>query len=168
MSEKTEMSHVKRNIVIAIIFTVVITSAFFIVAENLRNSESPARALKPHTENIISETIDVAYGSYNYYSFNVPNLQTDSPVLVSGVFLVAGGNDIKVYVMNFTEFFDNQKAIDEAMCYYSSGQVSSGAINTTVHRYETYYLVFDNTYATTQDPTDQKQITVQASFTYFT
>jgi hypothetical protein len=99
--------------------------------------------------------------SYQYYQFTVPSGASD--IQVSGTFTASGGseNDIKVYVLDITNFV-NWKNGHTASTYYNGGQLTTGNISATLPSDGTYFLVYDNTFSVFS----QKNVNTQATLSY--
>jgi hypothetical protein len=113
----------------------------------------------PIVQEIVNENVTVNASSYAYYNFTVPSAA--STIQVNGNFTVAGGNDIKVYIMDESNFKNWQNGQNPST-YYNSGELTAGNFTVTLPSSGTYYLVYDNTFSLNM----QKNVDTQASFAY--
>ena len=154
-------SHAGRNIgiglivLIGIIVIVVIASANF--ASNNGNGGNSLFGPTSHTINVASGSTAVNARTYTGYSFSVPS-DASNPVL-QGSFTASGGsgNDIKVYVMDQTDYV-NWENNHQAYTNYNSGQVTTGNINISLSAGTTYNIVFDNSFSLLSSKTVSAQI----------
>ena len=116
---------------------------------------------KQQTISIVNETISVAAGGYNYYTFSVPD-RVSNPML-SGSFIASGGNENTINVklldlQNFFKFKNGQKA--DAI--YATGPENAGTINANLPTNQTFFLVYDNTFSVNST----KQVATDVSLKY--
>lgn len=97
--------HLARNVAIVTVAIAIVVVA--IVAISLSGGFSGILP-SSHTVNIVNGLVTVNAGSYEYYQFTVPS--GASNIQVSGTFTASGGsgNDIKVYIMDSTNFVNWQ------------------------------------------------------------
>jgi len=132
---------------VTLILIVVLVVAILAVIGSMGGSGGGSGILpQQHTENIVNGLVTVNAGNYEYYQFSVPS--GASAVSVSGSFTASGGsgNDIIVYVMDYTNFVNWQNG-HSASAYYNSGQVTTETISTSLPAGATYYLVYSNTFS---------------------
>jgi hypothetical protein len=105
----------------------------------------------PVSTSIVSNTITVAPGTTQKFTFSVP--AGASNARISGTFSATGGsgNDIIGYVL---DSYGN--------VLYNSGQVTTGNFNVNLTPGSNYSLVFDNTFSTVSS----KTVTAQATLNY--
>jgi hypothetical protein len=99
-----------------------------------------------YTVNIVNGTITVPANDYVAYVANVTSSMDN--VHLSGNFTASGGsgNDIKVYVMNETNYI-NWSNGHQSTAYYASGQTTTGSFNVSISTSGKYYVVYDNTFS---------------------
>jgi len=134
----------KPVIATIIVIVVIAAAAVAILAAN--------QALHPPVStSIVSNTITVAPGTTQKFTFSVPAGASNAHI--SGTFSATGGsgNDIIVYV---SDSYGN--------ALYNSGQVTTGNFNVNLTAGSNYSLVFDNTFSTVSS----KTVTAQATLNY--
>ena len=158
-------SHTARNVgiglilLIGIIAIVLVASGIFV---NNGNSGTGLFSPTQQTVNVVSGSVAVNADSSSYTSFSVPSGVSD-PTL-QGSFTASGGsgNDIKVYVMDQTDYINWENG-HQASTYYNSGQVTTGNIDVALSAGGTYYIVFDNTFSIFSSKTVSAQINLTYS-----
>lgn len=113
----------------------------------------------PIVQEVVNGNVTVNSSSYAYYNFTVPSAA--STIQVTGNFTVAGGNNIKVYIMAESNFKNWQNG-QSPSTYYNSSELTAGNFTVTLPSGGTYYLVFDNTFSSNL----QKNVDAQVSFAY--
>jgi hypothetical protein len=140
------------------VFTVVVIIAVGLLAVFLmQNGTQPLST--PIVQEIVNGNVTVNASSYADYNFTVPSAA--STIQVNGNFTVAGGNNIKVYIMDESNFKNWQNG-QSPSTYYNSGELTAGNFTVTLPSGGTYYLVFDNTFSLNM----QKNVDTQESFAY--
>ena len=145
---------------VGLIIIILVASGAF-TQEN-GNNENGLSSPTQHTVVVASGSLNVDSNSHTFISFSVPS--GASNVVLEGNFTASGGsgNDIKVYVMDPTNYGHWTKG-QQAFVSYSSGQTTSGNISASLPSIAgTYYLVFDNIFSLQSS----KIITAQAILTY--
>jgi hypothetical protein len=101
---------------------------------------------QPYTKLIIPGTITVYNNNYLAYQVDVTPAMNNARL--SGDFTTSGGsgNDIKVYLMDNTNYL-NWSNGHQANSYYASGQVTAGSFNVNISTAGTYYLIYDNRFS---------------------
>jgi endogenous inhibitor of DNA gyrase (YacG/DUF329 family) len=158
-------SHTARNVgiglilLIGIIAIVLVASGIF--ANNGNSGNGPFSPTQ-QTVNVVSGSVAVNALTHTDYSFTVPS-GVSNPVL-QGSFTASGGsgNDIKVYVMDQTDYVNWENG-HQASTYYNSGQVTTGNIDVALSAGGTYYIVFDNTFSIFSSKTVSAQINLTYS-----
>ncbi|MGC8622315.1 MAG: emp24/gp25L/p24 family protein [Caldisphaera sp.] len=162
-------SHTTRNVgIIAIVIIVVLIvgiSAAMIAGSNDNSGyNSGATSSGPtyvtQTVTIFSGSAAVNPGSYYAISFSVPsnaiNVQLSGSLTASG----GSGNDVRVYVMDSTNYINWQNG-HSASAYYTTGQETAFNINVGLpDGAGTYYVVFDNTFSIISSKTVTGTITL--------
>ena len=160
-------SHTGRNMAIGIIvalFLVIIVFAA-ISAMNSANSNGSGNGLNilptTHTTNIVNGLVTVNANSYEEYTFTIPS--GASSIQVSGSFTASGGsgNDIKVLIVDQSDFVNWENG-HTCQCYYQSGQETTGSISASLPSSGTYVLVYDNTFSLFS----QKNVNTQVNLSY--
>jgi hypothetical protein len=100
-----------------------------------------------HTETIVLGTINVAAEAYEVEEFVVPPEAT-KPIL-RGSFLVSGGEEIHVMVLDEVDFVGWQARGVPERIYYTSGPVVAADLEADLPPGETLFLIFDNTFTLT-------------------
>jgi hypothetical protein len=105
--------------------------------------------------------ISVNASSYKVYNFTIPSDSTQGQVM--GYFETSGGsgNNIRVYIMNSTNF-DIWQQGGNATTIYDSGETVTGNISITYDSGGSYFLVYDNT----ADAILQKNVTTHVYYWY--
>ena len=139
----TKPKHTKRNIGIIVAVVVI---AIIALALGMGSATSGPTYVTQSTT-VFSGSAAVNPSSYYYITFNVPsnaiNVQLSINLEASG----GSGNDIRLYVMSYTDFINWQNG-HTVSPYYSTGQET--AFNTVVNLPNgggTYVVVFDNTFS---------------------
>jgi hypothetical protein len=129
--------------------------AFFVnQSTNLSPSASPSGTVTPASvertstpPSLINGNIQINAGSFQSYSFTIPN---NSVATVSITFIVNGRGNIRVYLMNSSDFsnWKNQLAGSQKISsiFYSgmANFISDSEVSISISG--TYYVVFDNTF----------------------
>ncbi len=162
-------SHKVRNIVIGVvvlIIALVFVGAFVVALVNRSSSNTSlsgapsvcSSIFQPHSTDVVSGVVSVPPGQSVYYTFTVPSDATSATV--HGSFTASGGsgNDIKVYIMDNTNFINWQNG-HQANTYYNSGQVTTDQFSVSLSP-GTYYLVYDNTFSTFSAKNVQTTVTL--------
>ncbi len=100
-----------------------------------------------YTLTIFNGSANVNPGSYSYVWFSVPSNAID--VRLTGYLTAAGGsgNDVKVYVMDYSDFVNYENG-HSFSTYYWTGQQTSFNLNVGLPSGAgTYYVIFDNTFS---------------------
>ena len=144
--------HKPKYVLLSIVLFFICTSLLFINCNNTPHT---------YTVNIVNATITVYAGQYNHYQVDVTSTM-DNPRLI-GSFTASGGsgNDIKVYVMDNTNYV-NWSNGHSSTAYYSSGQTTTGSFNVSFTSSGTYYVVYDNSFSVVSD----KQVTTNVNLKY--
>jgi hypothetical protein len=142
---------------VLLIVVIVILGVAAIILYNSQSAPIPTE----HTISIVNGTATVNAGTHLDYPFAIPS--DASSISVSGTFTAQGGsgNDIKVYVLDSTNF-DKYKSGDSFTSLYQSGQIHSGSINADIVSSGNYHLVLDNKFSTIS----QKTVNIEASAIY--
>lgn len=139
-----------KYVMIGIAFAVIAVIALLLMANSLTGSKqvNPLTSYfgQQHKENIVNGIIAVPSRGYQSYQFMAPDGSTN--VSVKGNFEVSGGsgNDIKVFIMD-AQAFTNWKNGHSVGTYYSSGQLTTDAIDKSVPSGQQMVLVFDNSFS---------------------
>jgi hypothetical protein len=138
------------------------SSTIFVPKQQLNSSHMLSAVFMvgtPPIYPIVDGIITVNASSYKDYNFTVPSGSSQSEV--QGTFTVSGGNenDIKVYIMDSTNFANWQNG-QNASSYYNSGEATNGTIAVTLYSGGTHFLVYDNTF----DTSSQKTVDTQMFF----
>jgi hypothetical protein len=114
-----------------------------------------------HVTNIVNGMATVNSNSYQTYTFTVPS--GASNIAISGSFTASGGsgNDIKVLVLEQSDF-TNWANGHTASCYYQSGQTTTGTISASLPTSGTYVLVYDNMFSLFS----QKNVSTKVDLSY--
>ncbi len=148
MRPKSKLArHIDLVVVIRVIAIVVLASLWAVLGGGFgRMGGGGGIFPSQHTVNIVHGPITVGANSYSNYTFTVPFFALEASV--SGSFTASGGsgNNIKVYIMNQTNF-TNWVYGHQSYAYYISGLETSGTINASLPGWGTYYLVYDNTFS---------------------
>ena len=149
--------HLARNTAIAVtavIVIVVLLGVFFV--KDVPPNSTPFAVNRV----LLNGTITVDVDLY-YVQFTLPANAFD--VQVSGNFTVAGGNNLRVYVMNEANF--NNWGVNgfNFQPDYDSGQATNGNITATLPANGAYYLVYDNRFQASQ-----KTVNTLVNLEYFT
>lgn len=115
---------------------------------------------KTYTINIVNAVITIRAGSYVAYPVSVTSEMENARLI--GTFTASGGsgNDIKVYVMDETNYI-NWKNGHEAYCYYNSGKVTTGSFTVYLSSGK-YYVIYDNTFSIISD----KEVSTRVDLEY--
>ncbi len=157
METKTSPSHRNRNVGIAAVVVVLIlaivigfSASGFSVTQSHTVTSVVLVTQQQTTQvsnNVVNGMVTIGARNYQYYQITVPS-GAISPS-VSGSFTASGGsgNDIKIYVMDNTNYVNWQNG-HSASTYYTSGQTTTGSISAQLPSGAgTYYLVYDNTFS---------------------
>ena len=145
--------HVSRNIVIVVVVALVVCVAAYVAvvspgfllarSNNITVGHYATEMPITHLFTPVNGTITVTAGGYENYQVNVPSEAFN--IQLSGTFTVTGGsgNDIDVYILNYTNFLNWQNG-GTYSTYYNSGQVTGANFSVSLPAGQIYYLVYSN------------------------
>lgn len=114
---------------------------------NLAFEQRPINIVQENTESIVTGTINVNAGAYEYAQFQVPP-DVSTPIVRGSFFVNAGSfKDIHVMILDEADFDSWQAGGTPNDPYYFSGNVIAADIEAKVPKGSTLYLVFDNIYS---------------------
>lgn len=153
------MLNYRRGSVILNTSLIFLASFLFISCHKDEDIENPPPK-QTYTTNIVNGTITVPAGYYRAYSVSVTSSMENARII--GTFTASGGrgNDIKVYVMDETNYI-NWKNGHQASTFYNSGKVTTGSFTVYVSSGK-YYIVYDNTFSIISD----KDVTTRVDLKY--
>ncbi len=151
-------SNALRNGIVALVIVMVVIIAGFIAGQyvsNLNNNSNGNQfggglggtSYTTVTTTVFSGSAAVNPNSYYYISFSVPSGAID--VALTGSLTAAGGsgNDVKVYVVDYSDFVNYENG-HSFSAYYSTGQETAFNVNVGLPSGAgTYYVIFDNTFS---------------------
>jgi hypothetical protein len=147
------------GILVGVILIIIVFAAFIALDNGGGNSGSIFPTT--HTVNLVNGLVTINANYYEYYTFTIPS--GASNIQVSGSFTASGGsgNDIKVLILDQSDFTNWQNG-HSAQTYYQSGQETTGTISATLPTSGTYVLVYDNTFSLIS----QKNVNTEADVSY--
>jgi hypothetical protein len=160
---------VLATLILLVLAAVTLVAFFANQSTNLSPSAFPSGTVTPATvertstpPSLVNGNIRIDAGSFQSYNFTVPN---NIVATVSITFTVNGRGNIRVYLMNSSDFsnWKNQLAGSQniSSIFYSgrANFISDSEVSISIRG--TYYIVFDNTF----DSSSAK--TVDASIIYY-
>jgi len=117
---------------------------------NSRQSANPSTApslLRPFSQKLVNENVEVAAGSLRYWTFRVEQAGLVNAHVV-GTFKASGGlgNDIQVVLAEETEF-QNWLNGHSASVLYGTQKVTAGRIDVPITKPGTYVIGFSNKFS---------------------
>ena len=121
----------------------------------------PSSTTTQHTTQIVNGIANVNAKTYVDYPFTVPS--DASNISVSGTFTAHNGvgNDIKVFILDSTNF-DNYAHVNGFTSLYQSGQIITDSFNVSLLSSGNYHLVLDNQFSAIT----QKTVDIEATVNY--
>jgi hypothetical protein len=114
-----------------------------------------------HRLTIVSGTIYIPPGGYQYFTFWIPENVSDPRI--EGKFSATGENDSDIRVAVLDQYaFANFQMHHDVKAYYSSGHVIGGEIFADMPTAQTLYLLFDNS----SSATNKKKVDANIYATY--
>lgn len=115
-----------------------------------------------HTIAVFGASAPVNASKYLSLNFTVPSGSTNVALIGSLVTGGGAGNDIKVYVLDSSNYANWKSGSQATYLYTTPAQAQFSVILTLPNGSGTYYVVFDNTYSS-MDKTVSGQLTLSYS-----